>query len=70
VSRCVLIAGYQRGYLCILVEHFELEFKGKFTEVSGGPEVEMIREDNIVISECELHLCFIDGEDISQLRPL
>ena len=30
----------------------------------------MVRQDNVIICEGKLYLCFIDAEDVSQLRSL
>ncbi len=38
--------------------------------MSGCAEVEVIGEDNVVISESELYISFIDAEDVAQLGPL
>jgi hypothetical protein len=51
-------------YLCSLIDDLELEIKGESAEVSGRSKVKMVGEDDVVISECELYLGFIDIEDI------
>lgn len=38
--------------------------------MGGCTEVEVVREDNVVIGEGELYLAFVDREDVAQLRSL
>lgn len=53
-----------------MVDDFELEVEDQPGEVGGGAEVEVVWEDNVVVSEGELYLSFIDAKDVSQLGSL
>ncbi len=45
------LATYSKIYLWSLVDNFELEIEVELAEVGGRSEVEMIGEDNEIISE-------------------
>lgn len=63
-----LLAEYNEYYLRRLIDDFELEIEAEFAEVSGRSKIEVIWEDNKIISERKLYLGLIDIEDISKFR--
>jgi len=60
----------KESYDCRLVDDLELEVENESCEVGGDSKVEMVGQNNVVICEGKLYLCFIDAEDVSQLWSL
>lgn len=48
-----------------MIDNFELDLKGEFAEMGRRSKIKMVRQDNIVISECKLHLYFVYRKDVS-----
>lgn len=53
-----------------VVNDLKLGVKGERTKVGGLSEVKGVREDDIMISECELNIVFVDGKDIAKTRAV
>ena len=53
-----------------VVNDLKLGVKGERTKVGGLSEVKGVREDDIMISECELNIVLVDAEDIAETRAV
>lgn len=51
-----------------MIEHFELVLKEKLAAVGWLPEVESLRQDDVVVSESELNIVLADGKDVAEAR--
>ena len=62
-SECYYEYGSVIGYL-------KLGIESERTNVSGLSEVKGIREDDIMISKCQLNIVLVNGEDIPESRAV
>ena len=62
-----LLSEWDKGYRCVVAD-LKLGVKTKGAEVGGLPEVEGIREDDIMIGEGELDIVLVDAKDIAESR--
>lgn len=53
-----------------VVQDLKLGVECKGTKVGGLSKVEGIRQDYIMISECELNIVLVDAEDIAETRAV